>query len=110
MLIPGALYQMATSSSGRSKGSGFSRTPRIRLKIAVLAPMPMPRVTTATAVKNGVRTSRRATRPNRPGNIRMRWLLPLTSLVGRKRERPSSRLEPLDTSARLFRRAAPLRA
>ena len=42
-----------TSRSGSAKGSGFSRTPYTRLKIAVLAPMPSASVATTVSVKAG---------------------------------------------------------
>ncbi len=44
---------MLTSRSGSGYGSGRSRIPLTRLKIAVLAPMPSASVRTATAEKPG---------------------------------------------------------
>jgi hypothetical protein len=66
---PGAECQTPTSRSGSANGSGFSRTPRTTLKIAVLAPIPSASVSTATAVKSGARTSLRLTRRSLAGRM-----------------------------------------
>ena len=51
---------MSTSRSGSAYGSGRSSTAFRTLKIAVLAPIPSASVSSATAVKPGARSSRRA--------------------------------------------------
>src|ERR1035438_9171744 len=64
-LIALALCHRPMSWSGWEYGSGFSSTPSITLKIAVLAPMPSARVSTVTKVNRGERARRRTTWCNR---------------------------------------------
>ena len=59
ILTPGAVCHSATSCPACGYGRGFSSTPSITLKIAVLAPMPMASVTSEMAVNMGDRASRR---------------------------------------------------